>query len=423
MNVSASRSARIIADGDIHSLGTRTLRLKQIGIYILPLLVLCLGWAGHNAAQAQSRSPEPPPATCTAKFAYGGNAAVIPADFIGHLVFVPARVNRGEPSLFELNTMAPKSSIDPARAAALGLGRVTTPVLSLSGVDVSFSEFGEEPNPDFAARYGRDYRGTLGNDFLASVVADVDYARETMRLYDPAVYKYSGHGKPIHVTFVDGIPVVKAKMKVGGRSIDADFAVDTALDAPLLIFDKYAQAHQLSLQKSISAASMPLVGADNDAIGRLDRFQIGPYQVEASLVVFAKQNSPTSHDSKLAGAIGGEMLRRFEVVFDYSRGEIYFDPNSEFRSEDFEDMSGLTVIAGGPNLRKFEITEVRPNTPGAEAGLRKGDIIEGVNGDAAADISLVELRKLFHQLGPPYDLVITRNKKTMHAALQLHRLL
>ncbi len=387
------------------------------------MLALCLGWAGVRAALAQSRSSAPPEPACTAHFANGGNAAEIPADFIDHLVFVPVRVNQGEPSLFELDTTARTSSIDPVRAKELGLGRVTTPVLNLSGLDVLFSGFAESPQPGFAARFGRDYRGTLGNDFLASVVADIDYARQTMRLYDPAVYKYTAHGKAVRVTFVDGMPVVKAKVNVEGRSIDADFAVNTALDAPVLIYDRYAEAHRLSLRKSISAASLPLEGSENDAIGRLERFQIGPYQVEASLVVFSRQNPPASHDSRLAGEIGAEMLRRFGVVFDYARGEIFFDPDSEFNSEDFEDMSGLTVIAEGPNLKKFEVTEVRPNTPGADAGLRKGDIIEGINGEAAADLSLTDLRKLFQQLGPAYDLVITRNKKTFHATMQMRRLL
>jgi PDZ domain len=396
--------------------------LRRIGICSLPLLVLCFSWAGGRAARAQSKAAAAPQ-TASAHFAYGGNAAEIPADFINHLVFVPVRVNQSEPSLFELDTTARTSSIDPERATELGLGRVTTPVLNLSGVDVSFSDFAEAPKPDFPARFGRAYRGTLGNDFLASVVADIDYARETMRLYDPAVYKYAGRGKAIRARFVDGMPVVKAKVNVEGRSVEADFAVNTALDAPVLIYDNYAQAHRLSLRKSISAASLPLAGSEDDAIGRLDRFEVGPYKVEASLVVFAKQSPPASHDARLAGEIGAEMLRRFGVVFDYARGVIYLDPNSEFNTEDFEDMSGLTITAGGPNLKKFVITEVRPNTPGADAGLRKGDVIEGVNGDAAADLSLIELRELFHKLGPPYDLVITRNGKAFHAALQMRRLL
>jgi PDZ domain len=395
--------------------------VKRIAI-ILPL-TLCLCWVGYRSAGAQTAASATQQSTPTAKFENGGNAAEVAAAFIDHLVFVPVRVNQGEPSLFELNTGARKSSIDPSRANELRLGAVKSAVLNLSGLDVSFSQLAETSKANFAALLGRPYQGTLGNDFLATVVAEVDYARETMQLYDPDVYKYTGRGKGLRVTLADGLPVVKAKAVIEGRGIDGDFVVNTALDAPVLIFQKYADAHRLSLHKPISAASMPIEGAEEATLGRLGRFQIGPYAVEAALVVFSRENPPVAHDARLAGEIGAEMLRRFGVVFDYPRQQIFFAPNSEFNSEDFEDMSGLTVTAGGPNLKKFQITDVRPYTPGSDAGLRKGDIIEGINGDAAADLSLADIRALFRQLGSPLDLVITRNGKTVKASLQMHRLL
>ena len=372
---------------------------------------------------AQTPAARVPHSAVMARFQNGGNAAEVAADFVDHLVFVPVRVNQGQPSLFELDTTARESSIDPGRAAELGLSGLNSPVLNFSGLDVSFAQLAPAPKANFAARFGRPYQGTLGNDFLATVVARIDYARQTMQLYDPAAYKYAGHGKGIRVTFVDGIPVVKAKAIVEGRSIDADFVVNTALAAPVLIFDRYAEARRISLRKSISAASMPIEQAENDAIGRLDRFQIGPYSAEASLVVFSKQAPPTASDPKLAGEVGAEMLRRFGVVFDYARQQIFFDPNSEFNSEDFEDMSGVTVVAGGPNLKQFVITDVRPNTPGAEAGLHKGDVIEGIDGDPAAELSLADIRRLFHTLGPSYPVIVTRNGKTFTANLRAHRLL
>ncbi len=396
--------------------------LKRISVIVVSAALFIGGWS-RVSAPAQKRTAKPAEPTVIARFEHGGNAAEIAADFIDHLVFVPARVNQGRPSLFELDTTARQSSIDPGRATELGLGSLNSPVLNLSGLDVSFLELAEQAKPGFAARFGREYQGTLGNDFLGTVAAHIDYARQTMQLYDPTVYKYTGHGKGIRVNFVDGIPLVKAKAVIEGRAIDADFAVDTALDAPVLVFDRYAQTHRIFLRKSISAASMPIEGAQDDVLGRLDRFQIGPYTAEAALVVFARQNPPTSRDPKLAGEIGAQMLRRFGLVFDYPRQTIYFDPNSEFNSEDFEDMSGLTVIASGPNLKKFVITDVRPNTPGSDAGLRKGDVIEGIEGDAAADLSLADIRRLFHLLGPPYPVVITRNKKTFTVQLQMHRLL
>lgn len=395
--------------------------MKRIAI-VLPL-VLCLCWASYRSARAQKTPSTARQSAATAKFENGGNAAEIAAAFIDHVVFVPVRVNQGGPSLFELDTSARESSIDPSRAMELGPGAVKSPVLNLSGLDVSFSDLAEMPKPDFAVRFGRAYEGALGNDFLNAVVAGIDYARETMQLYDPDVYKYTGHGKGLRVTFVDGLPVVKAKAVVDGRGIDGDFLVDTALDAPVVIFQKYADAHGVELRKSIPAGSMPIEGAQQATLGRLQRFQIGPYAVEAALVVFSRENPPAVHDAKLAGEIGGEMLRRFGVVFDYARQQIFFDPNSEFNSEDFEDMSGLTITAAGPNLKRFEITDVRQFTPGADAGLRKGDVIEGINGDAAADLSLAAIRNLFRQLGPPLELVVTRNGKTFKARVQMHRLL
>jgi hypothetical protein len=395
--------------------------LKRITIIIF--LLICVGWTALWSVQARISAATTQRPSVTARFENGGNAAEIAADFMDHLVLVPVRINQGTPSLFELNTAEPNSSIDPTRATQLGLGNTNAMMLNLSGLDVSFSELTKARQPDFAARFGRPYQGTLGNDFLESVVARIDYGRQTMQLYDPVVYKYTGRGKGVRVTFVDGIPVVKAKAVVEGRSIDADFVVNTALDAPVLIFNHYAEARRISLRKSISAASMPIEGAANDVLGRLDRFQIGPFGVGASLVVFSRRTPPTNHDPKLAGEIGAEMLRRFGVVFDYARQQIYLDPNSEFNSEDFEDMSGLTVTASGPNLKKFQITDVRPNTPGSDAGLHKGDIIEGIDGDASADISLTDIRRLFRQLGPLHQVVVTRNGKTFSTSLQMHRLL
>ena len=395
--------------------------MKRIAIILLPALCLC--WMAYKAARAQTGPSAAQQSTPTAKFENGGNAAEIAAAFIDHLVFVPVRVNEGEPSLFELDTSARDSSIDPSRARELGLSAAKSPVLNLTGLDVSFSELAETAKPDFAGRLGRPYQGTLGNDFLGRVVADIDYARETVQIYDPDVYKYTRHGKGVHVTFTDGLPVVKAKAVVDGRGIEGDFLVNTALDAPVLIFEKYADARRVTLHKPISAASMPIAGAEQATLGRLERFQIGPYTVQAALVVFSRERPSVAHDPKLAGEIGAGMLRRFGVVFDYSRGQIFLAPNSEFNSEDFEGMSGLTIVASGPNLKKFEITDVRPLTPGADAGLRKGDVIEGINGDAAADLSLAEIRGLFRQLGPPLELVMTRNGRTFKTSLQMHRLL
>jgi C-terminal processing protease CtpA/Prc len=111
------------------------------------------------------------------------------------------------------------------------------------------------------------------------------------------------------------------------------------------------------------------------------------------------------------------------VIFDYVRQVVILDSNSEFRSDDHEDMSGISVAAGGPNQKTFEVTQVRPGTPGSSAGVEKGDVIAGVDEEAAADLSLDALRGLFRQVGHKYKLLIERNGKTLTINVQMRRLL
>jgi C-terminal processing protease CtpA/Prc len=150
---------------------------------------------------------------------------------------------------------------------------------------------------------------------------------------------------------------------------------------------------------------------------------VGPYDVRDPIAVFSRGDSPADDKSRLAGQLGGKLLRRFTVTFDYPHQRMILDPNSDFRTDDLEDMSGLAVVATGSNLKSFEVTEVRSGTPGADAKIQKGDVIAGVDDEAAADLSLAAIRKLFRQRGAKYKLLIQRNRQTLAVTLQTRRLL
>ncbi len=395
-------------------------------IYIGAALALAL-WLGLVARSEPRRQAQAGPAEqpiAAARFAFGGNAAEIPAEFAGNLIFLPVHVNHSQPSLFQLDSTALASSIDPGRAAELGLPNPPVPLLNLVDVDISLSSLAERADAEFGPRVGREYDGTLGNDFLGGVVAELDYARETVRLYDPAVYKYSGHATALHVNFVSGLPVVAAKFSTGGgKPLEADFVVNTALDASVLISEHYAEAHRLlNHLKTIPADPAP-DGTQEGVLGRIRSFQIGPYVIPAPIAIFSKRSALANGAPRLAGEIGGGMLRRFNLVLNYSHQQILFDPNSDFRNDEFEDMSGVSVIAGGPALKRFEVVQVRRGTPGADAGIQKGDIIEGIDDEPAADLSLLAIRKLFRQPGHPYKILVSRDGKALTVTLKLRRLL
>lgn len=381
--------------------------------------------AARRGPHAQTNAAPAQQPVASARFAFGGNAAQIPAEFIGNLVFLPAHVNHSLPSLFELDSTAAVTSIDPDRAAELGIGIPQAPVLNLSGVDIMLDALPQFAKKDFSAHVGRPYEGRLGNDIFAGVVIEVDYARQAVRVYDPAAYQYSGSVKALPLTFAAGMPVVQAKFSgAGGKMLEASFIVNTALDASMVISDRYARAHGLSSSHmKIPATDRELGGGEGGVFGRLGEFRIGPYRIERPIADFAKENLPGENDPRIAGEIGGGMLRRFNAIFDYARQQLILAPNGDFRFDDEEDMSGISIIASGPGSKEFEVTDVRGGTPGSDAGIQKGDVIAAVDDEAAADLSLAAIRGVFRQVSHKSRLLIERNGKTITLTIQTRRLL
>ena len=379
---------------------------RQLQALLLSWIVFTAGLAAWAAAPPANPSPfsqQPPPRL---RFTFGGNAAEIPATFVDSLVFLAVHVNQSEPSLFELDSTAAVSSIDPDRATAIGIGRTPVPLLNLSGVDISLASLAETAKKDFGAYVGRPYEGTIGNDVLADAVVEIDYARQTVRVYDPATYQYSGRGKTFHLNLASGEPVLHAKFReTSGKTLEGDFAVDTALDASIVISD------------------LELGEVQQPVFARITQVSLGPYDIRDPIAVFSRGDSPAEAKSHLAGRLGAGLLRRFTVILDYPHQRLILDPNSDFRIDDPEDMSGLAVVATGSNLKTFEVTEVRSGTPGADAKIQQGDVIAGVDDDAAADLSLAAIRKLFRQPGTKYKILIQRSGQTLTATLQTRRLL
>jgi len=399
---------------------------RCVAIFLSCFALLCLGFSANalSRAQAKGTGPAQGPAEAPAQFAYRGDAAQIPAEFIGNIALLPVRLNQSRSSLFVLDSTASTSSIDPSRLSALGVAATQAPVLNLNGVDLAFAALPAIAREDFGPRIGRVYEGTLGNDFFQRVVVEIDYARQTVRLYDPATYTYSGNGTALHLTFAAGLPLISAKFTNSkGKVLEGDFVVSTALDASTVVFDRYAESHRIfsSHWKTIPSVDPALNGSGGAVVGRLEGLQLGRYTAQGTLVTFSRSDLPGTSDPHIAGLIGAGMLARFTVVFDYPHQQLIVAPNSHFPSDDQEDKSGISVVANGNMLRTFEVVEVTPGTPAAKAGIQKGDIIAGIDEDPAADLTLAEIRELFRQIGHKYTLVIERNGQSKRITVEMRR--
>jgi hypothetical protein len=399
--------------------------MRRVPIGFGSILTILLGLVFHQNPSANSQTTVQQTAA-PARFAFGGNAAEIPAEFVGNLIFVPVDINKSQPSLFVLDSTTATSSVSSTRAADLGLNNIKDAILNFPGVDIPFVDLPTIDKSDFSQEFGRLYQGTLGTDFFSRVVVELDYARQTLRLYDPNAYKYAGKGIILPLRFAGSTPVISVKFTLPGQKThEADFVVDTALDASLLISDRFSEAHRIfsSHVKTINASDPEIEGGATVALGRLTDFQIGRYEIKRPIAAFIRQGSNSSFDSNRAGVIGGGIFRRFTVIFDYAHQQLILDPNNHFEDYEQEDKSGIAVVAKGPGLLTFEVASVQPGTPGAEAGVLKGDIIAGIDDEAAADLTLASIRALFRQVGHKYKLLIQRNGQSVQVTIQMRRLI
>jgi hypothetical protein len=399
--------------------------------YLISCCIVLCGWAAHPAQTAQQSAKPAAPAApvaprdpTAARFSFQGDAAQIPAVFLHNLIFMPVRVNGGKPVLLELDSAAEKSAIDRKVAGDTASNALQYAVLALPGVQVPFLTLPVISRDDFAQQVGQPYQGTLGRDFFDRVVVEIDYHRQTVQLYDPSVFTYSGQGKSFPLTFAGPVPLIRAKFEAAGhRSRTEDFAVDTALDSGVIFYRGFTDAAKISAAHfKTEPASYPEVdGGAKIFLGRLKTFAIGPYELEDIVGDFTQEQTKAGAGKNIAGAIGSNFLRRFTVIFDFPHQRVILDPNVQLNHDTDEDMSGLSIIAKGPNLKLFEVAAVQPGTPGAHAGIVPGDVIAGIGDEAAADLTLEALRDLFRQVGYQYKVLLDRKGQTVTVSLQMRR--
>ncbi|HKS80147.1 MAG TPA: PDZ domain-containing protein [Candidatus Acidoferrales bacterium] len=402
--------------------------LREGKFVVIPALALLVCAAGRAMPQ-EAASP--------AHFANGGNAAQVPATFIDQRVFFPVRVNGGQPSLFELDTTAKASSLDPGRASNFGLKTeaetgaagasgqiIRNATLGLPSVEIPLPSLSVNDSPDFARVVGQNFEGTLGADFLTRVIVQIDYAQQSVQVYDPASFHYQGKGVRIPFTLFGATPVIRAKfIEQSGKSGEGEFLVNTALNASVVFSNRFADAHKLfsGHMNSVTASDPEVDGGETVSLARLDTFQIGSDSVIGSVATFSRTDQSAGGDPKIAGTIGGGILRRFVVIFDYSHQQLILEPGAQFHNDDEEDKSGMALIAEGPGLKRFVVTQVQPDTPAAKAGIQKGDVVDGVDNEAAADMTLESVRTLFRQPVRTYDVLMERNGTTYEVNLQMRR--
>jgi C-terminal processing protease CtpA/Prc len=125
---------------------------------------------------------------------------------------------------------------------------------------------------------------------------------------------------------------------------------------------------------------------------RIKSIQIGGFLLKEPITGLSLAEEGAFKSEKTQGNIGGGILKRFKVVFDYEHKKVILEKNDSFDQKDELDKSGMMVIWKDG---KFLINQIFKGTPAEKVKIEIGEEIISVNDELVSKYSLSQLRDLF----------------------------
>jgi predicted aspartyl protease len=376
-------------------------------------------------------------------FKSGRSALCIPFEAENRHVGLMARINDQDGMRVVIDTGAGSSVLDETRAASLGLAtfgsqqargsggfaegsRVRGVNVTLPGFQLLDQTMGTLALGAIAAQAGRPLDGILGHPLLSRCVVEIDYARQCVSLFDPAAYTYTGPGVSVPITFKQNLPYVKASVVLpDGRSISGRFLIDTGASTALLLSAGPVEREDVlaSLGKTMTVKSFGVGGATELRLARVARLELGGFSLEQPITGLHPSGSGRISADGTIGNIGGGILSRFKVIFDYSRRRMILEPGPDIARPFEADMSGLGLVSAPPDFRRVTVARIVDGSPALESGIQAGDEIESVDGTPAGEMGLSALREKLKLDGVELRLALRRGNERIELALRTRRMI
>ncbi len=352
------------------------------------------------------------------QFSFPANRSYVkvPIEISQNLIVVPVRINDSPPLNFILDTGIRTSILtEPAIAQVLELdmderiylyGLGGSGIIQAAKVDDVTLEIGsiKGNNMDlivlpegilaFSEIFGFPVYGIIGYDLFRQFPVHINYTSRQMRIYKEPTYRIGRRAQVVPLQLVNAKPYIRVEVTGHqGDTLITNLLVDLGASHPLYLNNDHVDLAPRVLEgflgKGISGTLM-------GQVGRLRKITIGNQEVDQPIAAFPHQQFLTYDGQELdwEGLIGGGLLSRFHLLIDYPSGRMLLNPNPNFQKPFIFNLSGLEVIATGPQYKTFKIQHVRPGSTAYEAGIMAGDQIVSLNSRSYKALSLQQILEI-----------------------------
>ncbi len=397
---------------------------------------------------------------------------VVPFKLIANLIFIPVNIN-GADLTFLLDTGVSETSIFSLENQELKLPNVAKIKFSGLGGNVSIDGFHSDNN---TARIGKNFvnrsmtvyiivdqdfnisshvgipvNGIIGYHFFKDHPVVIDYSSKKITIYNneslfrKKIKKY----EEIDISIEKNKPYVFADVEMINERERSKLLIDLGNSDPAWLFPALIKDFVYNRPNIDDYLGRGFNGDVYGKRSRIHHLYLGNFAFEKPLTAMPDESS-IQHVNLVEGrrgSIGGDIMRRFTVAFDYTHEKMYLRKNASFNDPFHFNMSGLDFRQDGMEWTKdlvalparskgspsggtevinnnlqyhfvlkpvFSIAGVRKDSPADKAGLQKEDRLISINGRKTADMTLQKILEMMKSgEGKTIEMMIERKNKPM----------
>lgn len=380
---------------------------------------------------------------------------IIPFKLINNLIFIPIKVNGielnflldsgvEETILFSMDEMQEVKFNNVEKIKLRGLGSEKE-IEGLKSTNNTFETYGLKSNNhmlyvildqsfNLSSHIGIPVNGIIGYKFFKNNIVEINYEKRKITVYEDKQEiqkKLDKKFKLIPITIEKSKPYIYTTAVVDSMEIDAKLLIDIGNSDAFWIFEN----SKIKLPKK-NFPDFLGKGFSGDIEGhraRIQMFSIDEFDFKRPIVAFP--DSLSIANVKMVkdriGSVGGEVLKRFNIVLDYRDQKLYLKKNNKFSDPFTYNKSGITIQHNGlqwvqetvhletvqvvssvseternqnnngSNFRYkfllkpvYEIVNIRKHSAAEKCGLQKGDIIISINNERPYKYSLQQINQL-----------------------------
>ncbi|MEO5948322.1 MAG: aspartyl protease family protein [Chitinophagaceae bacterium] len=248
--------------------------------------------------------------------------------------------------------------------------------LHFPGLTVDSLNFHINDYTILTAVYGEKIDGIIGFAVLSRYIVKLDYDSMKLSICTKGTIRYPRGGYLLKPTFNQ---LIAQPLRIKDDNIvNSRFLFDIGAGLCMLFSRDFIEDSSLlnKKRKRWVKEGEGLGGKVDMELTVIKEVKIGPYRFrKVPVFIFDDEYNVTSYPY-MGGLIGNDIMRRFNIILNYHKGDIYITPNRHYTELFDYSYSGVELyFVGGLII----VGDIAKGSPAEAAGLKEGDHILGIN--------------------------------------------